>query len=456
MRRSILLLIFSFVCIAGIWWLFQYLTIGKLLVTTQDPLANISLSKVATGKNGDREVLKQTHKSLSIRLKKGQYIVMVQGNSVATAQVVNVKPHNTTSYSLNPLNATGVEPVLDDNVYGVVADGTHILYVNTANGQLNQINNQGVIRTLDSTKKFRAAKWADSNYGVSQDDSGRLYQILNGSITSLSTPGTANSKVTFDVSPQRDIYMAIGKDVYIGGLSGFRKIFTSTTDYPQLIAGAGGVTVIADSDQEDSTNSTQPTITNVSKLGKTISRKGGTLIASWSPSGKYLVISGSSGAEILSDTLQRVAIIPQNNIGTARWLSDSTLFYAINDELWSYSSDTQKSQLVSNMPLGATISEISISSNKAYVYLVTHSQSSYQLKRVGLNGQVVSKLVYQLQDIMPLTIDQCKLSLINFTSPTILVDSSVGSAQKLCNQPVKNELQKDGFDLSQLRFSFSS
>jgi hypothetical protein len=356
---------------------------------------------------------------------------------------------------LKPLAAKGVEPVIGKNAYSIEADSGHLLYADAVNGQLYQVDSQNTVTQPFGLLSFRIVKWADPNYGVGQDNNGNIYIISNQQVSILSSPGAGDSRTSYAVASDKTIYIAVKHNIYKYTGRDFIKIFTASTSYPLVEAGRGKLAVVDGADANSTEKASTPDLTVVSSAG-TITKKIGTFLASWSPDSNYLVISSSSGAQVLDNSLKTVLLIPKNNINNVRWIDNQSFLFSINDQLWSYNLAGQKAQLIANMPLGATITEVSISAERNYAYLSVQFNNGNQLKRVGLKNQTVSHIISQLQDILPLTLDQCTLSLVNFSHPTVLVQSSTGPAQRNCDQTVRTELGADGFDLNSLQINFAS
>jgi hypothetical protein len=150
-------------------------------------------------------------------------------------------------------------------------------------------------------------------------------------------------------------------------------------------------------------------------------------------------------------------VVPTNSIvGQLGWLDKDTLLYSLNDELWTYSVNGQKSQLLSNTPLSSSITGLYVSSDRAYVYITTFDSftSDRAIRRIGLRGQRVPGYIYQLQAIMPLQLNSRYLSLVNFYGPpNILVSVYPPEDIQPAISSAKRSLQNRGFELSELRFT---
>lgn len=433
---------------------------GQLDITTNSHLNSITLTQSITSKNSGGTVLsKQAYGSLSIKLKKGEYLISIQNGSNSSSQSIVVKAHSKEHIVMNLVSAGGVEPVISDFASDMVADSSHLVYLSSDDSSINEINTQNQDIEIDSNYDLRSISWADTSFGVGQNASGNLFVIQNGTVSPLNSPvsNSDNSDVVFVVAPNREIYVAFGSSVYSGTASGgFKKIYTKRQVGSVLSAGLGRVSLI-----DSGYSGSQANIVTIDSSGKSIERQQSTFIntwSSWSPHDKYIVINGASTGEVLNSSMQQVATIPQGDFTNPVWLNDNTLFYNINDQLWSYNIQTQRAQVISNMPNGEQIQQIVVSTDGAYIYLVTtDTAGTPTIRRVGLHDQQVPNIVYQLQEFLltpPTPGSGYAIGLINFSGePTVQVVLSDGSNATNSLQSTMQTLQQDGFNLSQLQFS---
>ncbi len=450
-RAAIALLCLLFVALVVVW-IVHYLTTGRVIITSSDKYSTISLSTTSGS-----PLPQQGHSKLVARLKAGRYVANVTGGSLGTSKVITVKARQTAHYILNPVQASGIEPVLDDTATAVAADSSQLLYIN-GNGNLSKINSDNSLTTLASSTTLRSVSWADTGFGVGSDPDGNLYTITNGSVkpVHLDVPNDDHDVPVFAVGKKQQIYVAVGNTVYLGGAGGnFKKIYTAPLDVSLLVPGNVQVAVIsfvyADDAHADKNKS--PSIAIVNDSGKTVKRSVGAFSAAFSPSGSYLAVADHSGGEVLDNKLNVVYTIPQSNFSTPFWLDNTTLLYAVGGQLWSYNINQQKSRVVANTPLAQPITELSLSSDGSYLYLgVADQNQSQEIKRIGLRGQKVADIVYKLQDILPAQMGVYNVSMVNFSGvPTVIARYGPGSYAQAATQAISNELQSRGFDLNKLR-----
>ncbi len=464
MKKVYLFLILGFAAIGILVSLVNYLSTGKIIITTNNKGSLITLQRVGQGKAFTKTGLS----SLSTTARHGLYTATVKNGSRISIRVIDFhKGHKTLRYSINPSGLETVEPVAYQNAKDITSSSSQMLYVDTPSGYLNKIDAQNNILPLNSAQQLQTVKWASPSFGVGQDGSGHLYTVINSSVSPLRVPfsyGTA--RVNFAVSSSKQIYVSYGADVYAGGQSGnLKKIYTAP--YSNLvIASQANQVAIAGETEGESANSSTPLLVTISVSGKVIKKsvKGEIRRLEWSPNGNYLVSTNESFATIYDTSLSQIATVPAASpVGYIAWLDNNTFLYALNNELWSYDLSAQGADLVATMPfLANAITGLAISGDKSSAYLtsILGSANSYAVLRVGLRGQQVPGYLSKLQDILPLTLSDCSLSLVNFTQPaTILVkafpDSNLSSPQAYL-QEAQNELKQDGFDINTLTFKLVS
>jgi hypothetical protein len=441
-------------------WLIGYLEYGQLDVTTNSHLSTITLTKsIGTKNSGSKAFSEQAHGSISARLKSGSYLVSVQLGSNSTAEYITVKAHSTKHVTINLVSAGGVEPVTYDFAQDVVADSSRLIYLASDDFSLNELGSQNTDTQIDSNYTFQAIAWANTSFGVGQEPNGKLFVIQNGSVSPLNSPvsNQNDSSLIFAVAPNKNIYLALGSSVYSGTASGgFKKIYADRESGAILAPGLAKVTLI-----NTGYSGVPASLVTVDNSGKQLERQQNTFIntwSSWSPHDKYIAVNGASAGEVLNSSMQEVATIPQGNFTNPVWLNDNTLFYSINDQLWSYNVQTQRSQVIANMPNGEQIKELTVSTDGAYIYLVTSDSSNNQaIRRVGLQGQQVPDDIYQLQDFLlipPTPGAGYAFGLVNFSGePVVQVIISDGSSGPASIQSAQQILQADGFNTSKLQLT---
>lgn len=443
--------IFIIILIILLIWFINYWHTGTIIITSNDPNDSITLFEFSGNKNSSSPKTFKGRDKLVVKVHTGRYIASVQGNSVATTQYIYLNSHRTLSYSINPINTTGAEPVAYQDAEDIAADNNELLYLNVGDNHLYKIDSQNNLSVINSSEQFQSVKWADTGFGVAQTAGGILYKISGGALSALGAPFSySTSRTSYAVSPSRQIYVSNGADIYAIGQNGkFKKIYAATSSKPILAAAANAVAV-ADA-PTDIGDRVKPVLVIVSPDGKVIKKAIEAHRLSWSPDGRSLL--NFTDESIYDSTLRKIATLPTPvPIGSADWLDNDRLFYSTADQLWLFDIQAERSQLVANAPLGGIIISLSTSSDSSYLYLVAEqspTSSGAAVKRIGLKNQLIASSIFQLQSILPTTFGQCSLSLINFTGPTITTQSAQ------CQTAARSELQARGFDLTKLKVEVS-
>ena len=443
-RRAVLILIVLILFVLFIQWIIGYLEYGQIDITTNGQLNSISLKQP-----NNTTFSIQKDGTLNARVKAGDYLISVQRNSNATSQYIQIKARQTKYVYISLTKIGGVEPVTYDNVNDVTANSSQLLYLDPTDSGINDINTQNQDTETGYNYGLQNISWANPSFGVGENASGNLYVIQNGSINPLSLPasGYSKSSLSFVVALNKNIYVGVGSSVYVGTSSGkFKNIYNSRQAGAVLAPGFNRVSVI-----NTGYNDSPASIVTIDDSGKHFVHELNTFInawSSWSPGNKYIVVAGSSTGEVLNSSLQQVATIPQANFTNPVWLNNNTLFYSINDQLWSYDVLSQKAEVIATMPTGDQIEALSISTDGAYIYIVTTADTpgNQILERIGLKGQQVSNVIYNLQDFLlaaPAPGAGYAINLINFSGkPTVilLLDDGTNHVQAL--QSAQQELSE--------------
>ena len=432
------------ICIWLAIWIYGYLTTGRIIITSDNPANAISLVSI----NDSSFSLSSRH-NLTAKLKDGQYRAIVAGTAGEAHQQINITGRKTFRFTINPASVlTTAEPVVGEGARNLVA-GDDLSYIETSGSNLHQIDSQNNINQLGSGQ-FQSVRWINALSGVGLDYQGHLYSIDNGAVKQIKLP-TAYANY-YAVSPDGTIYIAYGKAVYRSAPGGvFTKFYTAKNVFTSLSAFNGGVAVI-NSLVGDSTSSNKPFVVILRDSGSTI-QKGIQVSESavWSPDGKYLATTNTSGCVVYDGSLKMVTNIPTSGASNIVWLDKSRVLYVVDNQVWSFNLATLRSDKVAQVPLVNAINEIAVSGDKAYLYLsIVDSANNSSVKRLGLRGQNVPDYIYQLQDFLPETLDSFSLSLVNFTSPTVNIQENPGTNPQGDLAAASNELTSNGFDVSKI------
>jgi len=425
-------------------WISSYTNKGTVDITTQDKNNSISIS------DSDHKVLKTANSELKLNVTKGTYFVSVTGNSVGATQQITVTAHNTTSLDLSPANPSDTEPVYYSPITHFSAGPTQLSYLDDANN-FAYINSDNAVQTAEDIT-FGAVAWGDPGFGLGPNSDGQLYLISNNKVTPFPYPkGVSSSGPVVAVSPTHQLYVAVDKVLYSVTTAGkWTNIYTAPGNITQLAATKDRVVSLAPTDQAAAE------VAVTTSTGQPVARK--TLNAgsvALSGSGTYLAITNGDGTTITDDQLATVQTLPESGAKNITWGGDTTLYYSVDDKIWSYDAGQQKSQMIGIAPLGNPITELSVNSDSSYLYIGATTTDTFQIQqlfRIGLRHQAVSKTLTNLQLILPDKEDLYTLLLVNFSGlPTVLVQPVLGASPDTVLPAARSTLQGRGFDLNQLR-----
>jgi hypothetical protein len=438
-------------------WLWDFYHSGKIIITTDNPNNTIVLTKVAKDGKADETKIFKAHEKLSVTVDVGSYSASVNGNSVATVQTLDLKPRQTLTYKINPINATGVEPVAYKNAQNIAVSAKELIYLDPSSSKLNTIDKQNNVTEVNTPYHFQDVKWANPSFGIGQNV-GHLYIIENNNISELEMPFPYDGKpVSYDVLPDKKIYVSSGSDVFVGNKEGnFKKIYTATSPNPALAASNNGVAVSDSKYGGNASDIDKPLLAVINNSGKVTKKNAESERLAWSPDGKYLVAANEVNPIIYDTSLRSITTIPTKSaVGQFRWLNDTSVIYAMEDQFWVYDLQNKKSQLFANMPLNDSITGLYLNADRDYVYLTTLNSYSQTpaIKRVGLKGQSVPEYMYRLQDILPRNYEQYSLSLVGFSRPSNIVVQPYGhtSTPDYVGE-ARERLRALGFNPNQFQF----
>lgn len=435
-------------------WLFHYLNTGLISVTVSGSQNSVTITGVGDTKGMPNNTYrKQATGHLSVRLPSGMYLISAQGHVWTTNKIVTLHARQKLNYTFKQSPVATPEPVTGTNASDISADDSQLFYINPDVPGLYKIDGQNNSTPVNSDGgvALRSVKWADTGYGVGQDDSGNLYVVNDVSIAPLKTPSgfSLSKKINYAVTESRQIYLSIDRDIYLGTDNGnFQRIYTATLPPVRLIPSSSNLGIVT-------LDNGRPVMTIVTPGGKLLNKSGvDGSVAVWSPDGKKLALNALEGSgEILDSALNRIAVLPNSSNGDV-WLNNNTLLYGSGNMIWSYSLDTKDSVLIASLAPGNSINEVSLDKNSHYVYLaVQNSSGGAELDRVGLLGQKVPGFIYQLDVFFPKNVGACNINYVNFASLAALSVTAQDS-MTACQGLVQTELIYDRLNPSELRVDY--
>jgi hypothetical protein len=366
----------------------------------------------------------------------GGHYQAVASNRISSAkQKIELKARQTTTYTINlsTKSLATVEPVLPFGVFGVAADKSQLLYVDTQSKRLYRLDASGLPVLLNPDVVFKKVSWANSSLGVGVGDNNQLYLIKDGVVGLLNTPFTYDGTSSADaaIASGGRVYISFGHTVYASNSQGdFKKFYTTTSDQPKLIAGKDHLAIVDKTDNKGSGEDAAgaPLLKVVDAAGRVSKKNGGAYEYTWSPDGKFLALSGDSGSPIYDSSLKQVGQLPSGNVNNITWLTNTTLLYGVNDSLWSYSTNSKTEEQIATMPLGGAVSGIYPSLDQSYVYVDSAKASGdYIFDRVGLTtlAKSVPDYINGLSVFFPTNNSDCTYSYTNFINPTIVMSPDI-------------------------------
>ncbi|HEY4964263.1 MAG TPA: hypothetical protein VIH90_06215 [Candidatus Saccharimonadales bacterium] len=463
-KKLIIGVIIFIVFIVFLQWLLIFLHSGTVEIYTNNSKNSIELTPVVdkVGSGASTSIIHATGK-LTAKVSTGQYQATVSGNNKFATQLINVSFGKTSKYTINLNSPLSSEPVISVNSQNIAASSSRLVYLNLSANNINAIDSTNNLSVISPSHFFETVKWETVDYGVGQDNNQQLYQINNdtGNITSL--PFHAKGpEVNYDVANNKQLYVSSGPDVYVKQNNGYKKIFTAPTANLTLGASTDKVAVAyKTSSNATNQNGTELSVINIS--GKAVKTQAEDSISHliWSPNNQLLASLGESSVVVYTQSLGSIVTIPTNYpVGNLSWVNNNTFVYSENNNIWSFNLTTKRADVIANASVGNTISSLYVSDNKDYIYYSTDSiisNSDSGIYRVGLDNQQAQTIAYQLQDILPQTLSDSTISLVNFAQPpTILVtplfpQGNVNPAT--LSQEAQSMLQQDGFNINGLKFN---
>lgn len=407
-----------------------FVTSGSLVITTGSNSSTITVSSVPPlekqqAEQGTKSAVTKTGTgSLNVRVHAGSYIVTVQNGSSQESRLVKVGWLSSTSITIKPAGLSVTDPVLYDSVQNVASDGSRVVYLDNAFNGIAYINNQNQDQQINANAYFTSVQWADPEYGIAQDNNGKLYVINGSNSTLLQSPISnlvSDSGAVYAVAPNRTIYIALGSKIYRGTDSGsFTQIASDFSSSDSLVAADNQLLII---NPNTGGSGDSGTATIVTTSGKVINKNFGYPVGGWTPwsqNGTYIVISVDSIPEIFDASMKHVGNIPSlPAISIGAWQGDNTLFYAAGGQLWSYDVSQNDTKQIAQAPDNKDIQDIAVSSDGSYVYATaSNSNDNYPrfLFRVGLKGQAVTSDMSDLQSVLPINTSTFSIGLRNFSN----------------------------------------
>ena len=434
----------------GISLLVNYLTIGKIIVSTNGT-NDISIEKQGISSAANQAITGRG--KLSASLRGGTYTVTVNNRSFSSQRVVQIKSRQTEHISVNLQTIGQVEPVTSAEVYALMATSSSLTYIDLSGHSLVNVSSENQVQALLPGVSVSGLYWASPSLGVAQDQFGTLFSVQGLVVKKMSLPiiPTINN---YAISPNGLLYFSNGKTLYAGALNGsYKQILNSDTPISIINATNNGVLISVGADSNDVSINRKDSLQLISPQGKTYSGNIDVDDAAWSPNGLDLAVTTDTGTTVYDSHLKTLYQLPQSNVDSITWLNNTTVLYGIASNLWSYNIQTQTANVLTNVSDLGYVSEIYPSQDGSYIYIGIQSSSTNNiyLTRLGLNKQPVSAIMQQLQIFLPNIYQGCSLGYLDFTSPTIVVQDTDSSGLN-CIASAQVYLQTYGVNIANLDF----
>ncbi len=393
----------------------------------------------------------------SISLPAGTYIVSVKRSDLVANKIVEINSGEETDAVLNLNSGIGqLEPVGTINANQFSAGSSRLYYLDSQSNNLFKIDNSNGLSAVNGLA-FSSIHWANSSFGIAQDAVGTLYSISNGSVSALNNLPSINTDTqpTYTVAPNQDIYIAYGKNVYVGRVnSQYKLIYTASAEPVNLFASNKSVAVVTAPDESNIADQ----VAIVTKDGGVQKKlKFGGQIA-WSPSGNYFFANSQGPDSIFNSSFGVKVNVPSSSPKYVTWRDDENIYYAEEDQIWKFNVSSGVSSLIAKTGQDQTVAGLGLSDNGSYLYVSVSSTSGsdtyYGLYRHGLMNQRVSTSATQINGHLPWLVDGCFLGLINFTRPTISINQ--GNAYDGCTKVAKNYVSSQGINQNDFDYRLSS
>ena len=429
----------------------KFLNSGLLIIHTDNALNEILIEKI---NKEERETIHSQKGETKIRLPAGDYSVTVSKSSFQATQTVEVKRQKTVEYNICPGSAYSVEPVINQGGFDLAVSERLMRFIDYDTHKLNSLRDNSLVTPFATDVRFASINWVSPDFGLGQDDSNNLYVIENDQVSKLTLPAEGNfsRKLISAPSDKEKFFVSDGKSIFRGDYNkNYRKLYESEAEKMVLKTRGDLLLFLEIENFEEGVNPQAETkLINssgeVKKVGQTADD------VAVSPGGNYFSLNTGESIVIMSQSLKKVGVLPSVESGRMEWLDDKTLLFSKESELWSYNTQAQKSSLIANMPLAPLILELQVDETRQYVYVVVGAEDNtgVQIKRVGLKSQKIAESLIQLQDILPLTVDDCEIDLVNFSH--LIITATPIFTHESCVSKAQGALGSRSIDLSSIDF----
>jgi hypothetical protein len=441
--------------------LYTYLTTAQVSISSPGQTDYVKIEGTLQ-KGKSSLVSTQAQQHLSARVRPGQYEASVsdQHGFGISLRIITVKARQKVSLTLSPTRPGYPEPVYGGDVAGLVADSSNLFFVDKLNSQISGASaSSGQLFSL-TNQRIVSAKWATTNLGIAQSDDS-LYLINNGSVVSMSLPFNFDQQVVYDAARNGKTYIGDGGDLFAGDLgTNFKKIYSAGGNGIHSVAAAtnkvaiavGTRSPVADEGGAIDRSSGTSFVAVVNERGRAVKKSLFANNLSWSPTEKYLLVSGASGNIIYDDSLRQITNVPVNRAELMNWYSDDQLLYSVDSQLWIYSLTNHQAEKITALPAGDSITSIYRDQAGAYVYFAANNGEMAELYRIKVFGGPQKSPLTALSIFLPEALGSCNLNYLNFSQPTLLITFPNTASSDNCELVTQNELRNYNLDPSKFQY----
>ena len=445
LKRSILITlgVILFIIVARV--LYIYLNSGYLIAASN--VQGSSLKIVSESSGSIKTITNYSGQTLS--LYHGDYIVMLEKGDRKTTSFVSIVARKTIKKDMTLSDTMTPELTAAVNPIGFTVDSSNLWFVDANDSGYDRLDNLDNLSQVSSNIKFLAVKWVANGYGIAEAVNGQFYVLDNGSVTAFESP-TPKNITNFVVDQQHEIYMTSGDTIYYGTPTTGFSVFKQLSYAPSFIDASGGVVVVGYN--PGGGNNQQRAVLSSFIGSQTFTHTGDSIYAaSLSPDGQRLVFTTAQRSELITPELGLISVLPQANINNLHWLSNSSLLYSVNSELWQYSSTDNVSRLILNTTSGKTLDYITAGpTGQIYVAIVasvTNNTDSQIFK-------VVANKVVSVAGLFPSIEGSCILGFSSFSSPTVQIFSPPTFSN--CIPVAKAFILKNGLAANSFNYKITS
>ena len=378
-----------------LWLLITYLKDGKLVVTTNDSEAEVTVAKAKS----DEPSRRIGHGNSKEWLSPGFYTVEVVSGEQRSRVAIEIKRRKTVTKDVDILPLKTIEQAANYTARNIFATDKSITFLNTPAKQLFRLNfgQSEATRYLPELFPIVKSYWVGVNKAVVESPNGMFRLIDNQKVKILNLP-LLHKPESLAISQSGNI--AFTSEGYLFYQEGLVPKQRQTEPFEPIEPNIISAVALAENgmmavyyppgdvheaeDQKDSAPEPTAFIINTSTKEKTdLPNTGGGSIqyATWNPSGTKLLYFDANGAQVFEvQTKQGRSVLGARptNISGFSWISDQKLVYIDQNTIWLYNDETEISAKVGDVQRTVSQSDpFSVSSDGQYIYFGTDAAAQF-------------------------------------------------------------------------------